>query len=130
MIEVDALLRIPDHLRKTLVAVYRLGFVTAEDVAQQTGRARALESSYLNQLARMGYLKRERKKRRVYFQSNGFTLETRGKLNEVLQRINQLPKEQQTLLAEDLFTATVNRLLVFERLNEKEEIIHSANRRN
>jgi len=130
MIEVDALLRIPDHLRKTLIAVYRLGFVTAEDVAQQTGRARALESSYLNQLARMGYLKRERKKRRVYFQSNGFTLETRGKLNEVLQRINQLPKEQQTLLAEDLFTATVNRLLVFERLNEKEEMIHSANRRN
>jgi len=130
MIEVDALLRIPDHLRKTLIAVYRLGFVTAEDVAQQTGRARALESSYLNQLARMGYLKRERKKRRVYFQSDGFTLETRGKLNDVLQRINQLPKEQQTLLAEDLFTATVNRLLVFERLNEKEEIIHSANRRN
>jgi flagellar biosynthesis chaperone FliJ len=119
MIEVDALLRIPDHLRKTLVAVYRLGFVIAEDVAQETGRARALESNYLNQLARMGYLKRERKKRKVYFHSNGFTLERRGKLNEVLQRINQLPKEQQTLLAEDLFTATVNRLSVFERLNER-----------
>jgi len=119
MIEVEALLRIPDHLRKTLVAVCRLGLVIAEDVAQETGRARAVESSYLNQLARMGYLKRERKKRKVYFQSNGFTLETRGKLNEVLERINQLPKEQQTLLAEDLFTATVNRLSVFERLNER-----------
>lgn len=119
MIEVDALFSIPDHLRKTLIAVCRLGVVTAEDVAQQTSRARAVESSHLNELVRMGYLKRERKKRKVYFYSNGFTVERRGKLNEVLERINQLPKEQQTLLAEDLFTAIVNRLLVFERLNER-----------
>jgi len=119
MVEVEALLGIPDHLRKTLVAVCRLGFVIAEDVAQETGRARAVESDYLNQLVRMGYLKRARKKRKVYFYSNGFTLERRGELNAVLQRIDQLPKEQQTILAEDLLTAIVNRLLVFERLNER-----------
>lgn len=119
MLEVDALLRLPDHLRKTLVAVHGLGVVTADDVAQRTGRARAVESSHLNQLVRMGYLKRMRKSRRVLFYSNGFAVKRSGKLNELLERINQLSKEQQTLLAEDLFTAIINRLLVFERLNQR-----------
>jgi hypothetical protein len=119
MVEVEAFLRLPDHLRKTLVAVCRLGFVTAEDVAQQTSRARAVESNYLNQLVGMDYLKRMRKGRKVFFYSNGFTVKRRGKLNELVERINQLPKEQQTLLAEDLLTAILNRLLVFERLNQR-----------
>ena len=119
MNDVDILLRLPDHLRKSLLAVCRFGLVTAGDVAQQTGRARAVESSHLNELVRMGYLKRMRKTRKVFFYSNGFTVKRRGKLNELLERINQLPEEQQTLLAEDLFTAIMNRLSVFERLNLK-----------
>jgi DNA-binding transcriptional ArsR family regulator len=119
MDDVDILLTLPDHLRKTLLAVCRFGLVTAGDVAQHTGRARAVESSHLNELVRMGYLKRMRKTRKVLFYSNGFTVKRRGKLNELLERINQLPEEQQTLLAEDLFTAIMNRLSVFERLNLK-----------
>jgi len=36
-------------------------------VAEQTKRARAVESSYLNQLVMMGYLKKERRGRKAYF---------------------------------------------------------------
>jgi ribosomal protein S19E (S16A) len=43
----------------------------AEDVAKETGRARAIESAYLNQLARMGYVKKGREGRRVYFSVEG-----------------------------------------------------------
>ena len=40
---------------------------TAEEVAEQTKRARAVESGYLNQLVLMGYLKKERRGRKAYF---------------------------------------------------------------
>jgi predicted transcriptional regulator len=40
---------------------------TAEEIAEQTKRARAVESAYLNQLVIMGYLKKERKGRKAYF---------------------------------------------------------------
>jgi len=62
-----ALLSFPDHLRKSAMTIMRLGKAMAEDVAKETGRARAIESAYLNQLARMGYVKKERESRRVYF---------------------------------------------------------------
>ena len=57
----------PDHLRKTAQTVVTLGRVTAYDVAEQTKRARAVESAYLNQLVVMGHLKKERKGRKAYF---------------------------------------------------------------
>jgi predicted transcriptional regulator len=66
-LDVMTLLSMPDHLRKTAIAVCRLGRATAEEVAQQTKRARAVESAYLNQLVMMGYLKKERKGRKAYF---------------------------------------------------------------
>lgn len=66
-LDVMTLLSMPDHLRKTAMAVCRMGRVTAEEVAQQTKRARAVESAYLNQLVIMGYLKKERKGRKTYF---------------------------------------------------------------
>ena len=66
-LDVDALLRLPDHLRKTAMAVGELGSATADQVAAQTGRTRAAESDYLNQLVKMGYLKKERKGRTVFF---------------------------------------------------------------
>ena len=66
-LNVMTLLSMPDHLRKTAMTLCRLGRATAEDVAQQTRRARAVESAYLNQLVIMGYLKKERKGRKVYF---------------------------------------------------------------
>jgi predicted transcriptional regulator len=58
---------LPDHLRKTAVTLCRLGQATAEEVAEQTKRARAVESGYLNQLVLMGYLKKERRGRKAYF---------------------------------------------------------------
>ena len=66
-LDVMTLLSMPDHLRKTAMAICRCGRATAEEIADQTRRARAVESSYLNQLVIMGYLKKERKGRKAYF---------------------------------------------------------------
>lgn len=66
-LDVMTLLSMPDHLRKTAMTVCRLGRATAEEAAEQTHRARAVESSYLNQLVIMGHLKKERKGRKAYF---------------------------------------------------------------
>ena len=66
-LDVMTLLSMPDHLRKTAMAICRCGRATAEEIAEQTRRARAVESAYLNQLVIMGYLKKERKGRKAYF---------------------------------------------------------------
>ncbi len=68
IIDAVTLLSVPDHLRRTLVALAKLGGeATSEDVANATGRARAVESAYLNQLATLGYVIKERRGRKVYF---------------------------------------------------------------
>ena len=66
-LDVMTLLSMPDHLRKTAMTVCRLGRATADEVAQQTHRARAVESGYLNQLVIMSHLKNERVGRKAYF---------------------------------------------------------------
>jgi len=66
-LDVMTLLSMPDHLRKTAMAVCRLGRATAEEISQQTHRARAVESSYVNQLVIMGHMKKERNGRKAYF---------------------------------------------------------------
>ena len=66
-LDVMTLLSMPDHLRKTAMAICRCGRATAQEIAEQTRRARAVESAYLNQLVIMGYLKKERKGRKAYF---------------------------------------------------------------
>jgi hypothetical protein len=66
-LDVMTLLSMPDHLRKTAMTLCRLGRATADEIAQQTQRARAVESAYLNQLVIMGHLKKERKGRKAYF---------------------------------------------------------------
>lgn len=66
-LDVMTLLSMPDHLRKTAMTVCRLGRATADETAQQTHRARAVESAYLNQLVIMGYVKKERNGRKAYF---------------------------------------------------------------
>jgi predicted transcriptional regulator len=66
-LDVMTLLSMPDHLRKTAMTICRNGRATAEDVAEQTQRARAVESAYLNQLVIMGYVKKERSGRKAYF---------------------------------------------------------------
>jgi hypothetical protein len=59
-LDIATLLTFPDHLRKSAMAIFKLGRASAKDVAKETGRARAIESAYLNQLARMRYLKKEK----------------------------------------------------------------------
>jgi predicted transcriptional regulator len=66
-LDVMTLLSMPDHLRKTAMTICRSGRATAEEIAEQTERARAVESAYLNQLVIMGYLKKERNGRKAYF---------------------------------------------------------------
>jgi response regulator of citrate/malate metabolism len=66
-LDVMTLLSLPDHLRKTAVTLCKLERATAEEVADQTKRARAVESGYLNQLVVMGYLKKQRDGRKAYF---------------------------------------------------------------
>lgn len=66
-LDVMTLLSMPDHLRKTAMIICRTRRATAEEIAEQTTRARAVESAYLNQLVIMGYIKKERKGRKAYF---------------------------------------------------------------
>jgi response regulator of citrate/malate metabolism len=66
-LDVMTLLSLPDHLRKTAVTLCKLEEATADEVSEQTRRARAVESGYLNQLVVMGYMKKERRGRKAYF---------------------------------------------------------------
>jgi hypothetical protein len=67
VLDVMTLLSLPDHLRKTAMILSRLSRATAGQVSNESGRARAVESSYLNQLVVMGHLKKTREGRVVYF---------------------------------------------------------------
>lgn len=51
---------LPDHLEKTKRAIILLGYANASEVAKVTKRARAVESSYLCQLERIGIITVER----------------------------------------------------------------------
>ena len=66
-LDVEILLDLPDHLRETALNLGKLGSGTADQVAAQTGRTRAAESDYLNQLVKMGHLKKERRELFVKF---------------------------------------------------------------
>ncbi len=66
-LDVMTLLSLPDHLRKTATIASSLGKASADEIANTTKRARAVESGYLNQLVRMGHLKKERSGRKVLF---------------------------------------------------------------
>ncbi len=62
-----ALMSMPDHLRKTALILCHLPEATADEIALKTGRARAVESDYLNQLVTLGHIQKRRKGRKVYF---------------------------------------------------------------
>jgi len=62
------LLALPDHLRKTAVALLKQSnYASAYQVSEQTKRCRAVESGYLNQLVLIGCALKERCGRKVYF---------------------------------------------------------------
>ena len=62
-----ALFSLPVSLRKTVMALYKLEKATVEDLTKETKRLRAVESALANQLVRMGYVKKKREGRDVFF---------------------------------------------------------------
>ncbi|MEM2941812.1 MAG: helix-turn-helix domain-containing protein [Candidatus Bathyarchaeia archaeon] len=66
-LDVATLLSLPDHLRKTALALSELGEATATQISEKTGRVRAAESDYLNQLVTKGYVSKKRRGHDVYF---------------------------------------------------------------
>jgi len=66
-LDVVTLLSLPDHLRKTAIVLSKKGEATATEIAEETGKARAVESSYLNQLCTMNFVNKKRVGRTVYF---------------------------------------------------------------
>ena len=66
-LDVMTLLSLPDNLRKTVMILSRLGRATASQVSNESGRARAVESNYLNQLVVMSHIKKIKEGRNVYF---------------------------------------------------------------
>lgn len=63
------LLSLPDHLRKTYMVVFSKGECSAILVSNLTGRCRAIESSYLNQLVCMGWLSKRRVSKTTNFRA-------------------------------------------------------------
>lgn len=61
------LLKLPDSLRQTMLAMDRLKEATTSGVADLTGRSRSVESIHLNQLERMGYIEKFRRGRKIFF---------------------------------------------------------------
>ena len=62
-----AILNLPLALRKTIMVLYKLDKATADDLALETKRLRAVESAAANELVRMGFIKKKREGREVYF---------------------------------------------------------------
>ena len=61
------LLSLPDNLRKTYLIVASRGECNATQVSDLTGRSRPIESCYLNQLVRMGWLTKHRDSKTIIF---------------------------------------------------------------
>lgn len=66
-IEPSKLLALSDHLRKSYMVVATKGECNTDNVSAQTGRSRAIESSYLNQLVALGWLSKRQDHRAVLF---------------------------------------------------------------
>ena len=65
--DVMTLLSLPSALRKTAMVLYKLEEATADDLSKETKRLRAVESAAANELFRLGYIKKRREGRDVYF---------------------------------------------------------------
>jgi hypothetical protein len=60
-------LKFPKHLQVSLTSLLKLGLATADQVAAATGKVRAVESAYLNQLATMRIVHKQQRGRTVFF---------------------------------------------------------------
>ena len=59
---------LPEHLKKSMETIATFGEATAKQLSEKTGRSRAAESDYLNQLMSRGFLKKQRRGKEVVFQ--------------------------------------------------------------
>lgn len=66
-ISMKDLLALPSSLQKTVQVIQELGEATSPEVSKETGRDRTVETIYLNQLTRLGYLTKERRAHKIYF---------------------------------------------------------------
>lgn len=65
------LFNLPKHLQTTMFALYRQGGGGAAAIAAETGKARAVESGYLNSLVAMGFVVRAPEgRKKVFFKVN------------------------------------------------------------
>ena len=60
-------LKFPKHLQVSVTSLLKIGSATAMQVAAVTGKARAVESSYLNQLTVMRLVRKEHRGYTVFF---------------------------------------------------------------
>ncbi len=65
--QIFKILELPKHLQTTISALLKLGVATATDVSKVTGKARAVESAYLNQFVTMRIVFKERVGRKAFF---------------------------------------------------------------
>lgn len=94
-IEDTELLQLPDHLRRTYLTVASRGECDAAVVSNLTGRCRAVESNYLNQLARMGWLNKRRISKAIHFRP----------MSESVQRKEATLKQRKPIVANELSIA-------------------------
>ena len=106
------LLTLPEHYQKTIVNLIPKEWATATEIADRTGRARALESAYLNSLAVMGVIGKERRGHTVYFVYHAANAE----LTKAVKRLRTLPAYFRRLILEDTLTALNSRISTFERI--------------
>lgn len=66
-------LNLPKHLQRTFMELEKLKQATAATISEHTQRARAVESSYLNQLVMMGFASKNRGKGRTVIFSTKLT---------------------------------------------------------
>ena len=59
---------LPEHLKKSMETIATIGEANAQQISEKTGRSRAAESDYLNQLVDRGFLRKERVGKEIVFQ--------------------------------------------------------------
>lgn len=106
-----SLFGLPDHLRKTLIALTTHEYATAQDIADTTKRARAVESSYLNTLVNMGLAKKQREGRKYRFSTG----KVKEEIKSLYKQIQQMPSNLREIMCEDMMTALENRVRALSR---------------
>jgi len=79
---IENMLELPDSLRKTMSIMAQLEEAPAEAIAKQTHRTRGMESIYLNQLTRMGYVQKIKSGRKIHFRTHTETKADKSKMRE------------------------------------------------